>query len=214
MAVDSGASGRLSWDRMYALRRAVRARFPDPLRLPRVRRPESLIAARLAEGANLLDVGAGDGKLAEKLRREGRHVAHTAVDPAGPSALRSLDEAEGSFDAACLLEVVEHLSPDAGMALVRHTRAKLVPGGWLFLSTPNVFKPGQFHRDAAHRTAYCWEELGALLLAAGCELEGLYRVYNAPLLSRVLHLGLLWPLHRFLGVDCARSVMAAGRKGG
>lgn len=212
MALASGASGRPAWDRMYELRRETRRRFPDPMGLPRVRRPESLIAERLSEGATLLDVGAAGGALAEKLKAEGRTVVYTAVDPAGRSALRSLDEVEGPFEAACLLEVVEHLSPDEGMDLVRRTLTKLDPGGWLFLSTPNVFKPGQFHRDAEHRTAYCWEELGALLLAAGCELEGLYRVYNAPFLPRILHLGFLWPLHRFLGVDCARSVMAAGRK--
>ena len=209
---DGAGGGRPPWGRMYEARLRVRKRFPDPLGLPLVKRPETLLAARLRKGDRLLDVGAGDGSLGEKLRREGAEVAYVPMNPEGGAGVRSLEEAPGPFEAACLLEVVEHLSPDAGMDLLRKVRDRLGPGGLLILSTPNVFKPGQFLLDATHRTPYVAEELGALVEEAGFVLEGLFRVYNASLLARFAHIVLFRPLHRFLGVDFARSVMAVGRK--
>jgi 2-polyprenyl-3-methyl-5-hydroxy-6-metoxy-1,4-benzoquinol methylase len=211
--VEENGMARPAWKDMYAHRVAVRRRFPDPLGLPVVRRPESLLASRLPAGARLLDVGAGDGTLKGKLGAEGTPVDYVSVDPGGGADHSSLEEVEGVFDAASLLEVVEHLDPEGGFDLVREAVGRLKPGGLLFLSTPNVFKPGQFFKDVTHCTPYSWEELGALCTAAGTSLEGLYRVYNASLLSRFLHRGPLWPMHRFLGLDCARSVMAVGRKG-
>ncbi len=205
-------AGRPSWDRMMARRKDVRRRFPDPLRLPLTRRPEALIASRLPGSVRLLDVGAGDGSLEGKLRAEGAEVDYTGVDPLGTATVRALDEARGPFGAACLLEVIEHLEPDEGADLLRAVREKLAPGSPVFLSTPNVFKPGQFERDATHKTPYAWEELGALVLVAGFELEGLFRVYNAPWVSRLAHLVVFRWLHRFLQIDCARSVMAVGRR--
>ncbi|MHC5036305.1 MAG: class I SAM-dependent methyltransferase [Planctomycetota bacterium] len=197
---------------MYEHRIRVRRRFPDPLGLPLVKRPETLIAAHLQPGAKVIDVGAGDASLRTKLRDAGAHVEYTAVDPEGGGDFRSLKEVRGEFDAALILEVLEHLDPNEGMNLLRDTLQRLRPRGRLFLSTPNVFKPGQYNRDATHCTPYSWEELGALCLAEGLELEALVRVYNAPALSRFLHLTLLQPLHRLLGVDFARSVMAVGQK--
>lgn len=199
---------------MMAFRREVRRRFPRPLGLPLVKRPESLLAAYLPPGTRLLDVGAGEGGLEGKLEREGAPADVVTVDPGGGAHHLDLDTITERFGAAALLDVVEHLDPDAGFDLLARVRARLEPGGLLFLSTPNVFKPGQFLLDATHRTPYSFEELGALVLSSGFTLEGLWRVYNAPAFSRVLHLGPLWPLHRFLGVDCARSVMAVGRKTG
>ena len=128
-------------------------------------------------------------------------------------SLPTLGETDGAFDAAFLLEVVEHLDPDGAVDLLREVRNRLTEGGLLFLSTPNIFKPGQFLKDVTHKTPYAWDELGALCIASGFELVSLHRVYNAPVLSRWFHLILLWPLHRFLEVDVARSVMAVGRKG-
>ncbi|MHC4601504.1 MAG: class I SAM-dependent methyltransferase [Planctomycetota bacterium] len=206
-------AGRPSWKEMYTLRREVRRRFPDPFALPLVKRPEGLIASHLKPGARGVDVGAGDASLGEKLRGERADVAYLSVDPGGGADFTSLREADGTFDAAFLLEVVEHIDPDEAVDLLREVHGRLNPGGLLFLSTPNVFKPGQYLRDATHKTPYAWDELGALCIASGFALASLHRVFNAPALSRFLHLTLTWPLHRFLGVDCARSVMAVWRRG-
>ena len=33
------------------------------------------------------------------------------------------------------------------------------------ISTPNIFNPGRFWRDATHKVAYCYDELAGVLLA-------------------------------------------------
>jgi SAM-dependent methyltransferase len=207
------SSGRPSWETMYALRGKVRDRFPDPLGLPRVPRPEALAARAVPQGARVVDVGAGDRSLREKLAKEGLRAECVSVDPGGGADFASVADAKGPFDAALLFEVVEHLDPDAGIALVRSVRELLKPGGVLLVSTPNVFKPAQFLLDATHRTPYAWDELGALCLAADFELEGLFRVYDASLAKRLRDF-LLAPLRRSFGIDAARSVIALARKPG
>lgn len=209
---DPAAGGRPPWVKMYALRQEVRKRFRDPLGLPLARRPELVAASMIPQGSRVVDVGSGDGSMREKLSREGLSCDYTSVDPGGGADFESVAEAPGPFDAALLFEVLEHLGPDTGADLLRSIRDKVRPGGLLVVSVPNVFKPGQQIKDSTHLTPYPWDELGAVLAACGWHLEAMFRVYNAPMVSRFLHLRAFWLLHRFLEIDCARSVMAVGRK--
>ncbi len=50
------------------------------------------------------------------------------------------------------------------------------------MTTPNIFNPGRFWRDATHRVAYCYDELGGILLGLGFRVKEIYRTYNEPLL--------------------------------
>ena len=114
---------------------------------------------------------------------------------------------------ACF-EVIEHVSLEDGLELLDALRRRLRPGGRLVLTTPNVFVSGQFHRDATHRTAFAYDELGGALLAAGFAPEGLdlYRVYNDGLLGKLAHRVLFYPWHRALGVDFAPSIAAVASR--
>ena len=95
----------------------------------------------------------------------------------------------------------------------------MAPEGALVVSTPNVFCPGRFLRDATHVTPYAWDELGGALLLAGFEVEGLYRVVpgsfsrriGKSLIARAIHdlsdrRTLIAPLGRGLGIDHAPSI--------
>jgi SAM-dependent methyltransferase len=69
-----------------------------------------------APPARVLEVGAGDGSLAETLREAGYEVV--AIDPAGAASdrvvqlhLHELDEADGSFDAAVAVVSLHHVEP-------------------------------------------------------------------------------------------------------
>jgi len=67
-----------------------------------------------APPARVLEVGAGDGALAEALRESGYEVV--AIDPAGGPAveqvhLHELDEPDGSFDAAVAVLSLHHVEP-------------------------------------------------------------------------------------------------------
>lgn len=72
-------------------------------------------AALPAPGARVLEVGAGDGELADALRHDGHDVL--AIDPASRSpsvravALHELVEPAGSFDAAVAVVSLHHVEP-------------------------------------------------------------------------------------------------------
>jgi SAM-dependent methyltransferase len=99
----------------------------------------------LAAGSRVLDLGAGDGRLATALADAGHHV--TAVEPFRPIRAsgrltvlrRSVGEVElpeQSFDAAVLWHVLEHL-PEP-LAALESVRRWLVPGGRLLVGVPNL----------------------------------------------------------------------------
>ncbi len=95
--------------------------------------------------SRVLDLGAGDGRLAVSLARSGHRV--TAVEPfrdvpaaPGLTVLReSLEEVtlpEQSFDAAVLWHVLEHLAEPR--AALERVRGWLVPGGRVLVGVPNL----------------------------------------------------------------------------
>lgn len=95
------------------------------------------------EGKRILDFGGGLGTMAAALRQRGADVS--IVEPYGLDylkargfkAFRSLEELPEAetFDGVTCLEVVEHL-PEPVVTL-RQLSARLAPGGWLFVTTPN-----------------------------------------------------------------------------
>ena len=116
--------------------------------------PLNQIARLIPSGARVLDVGAGNGILAQLLSAVQKNVVIDAVEP-DPEAIRlaqhhynaiyevSLEtyllnssEQIGMYDYIVLADVVEHLAnPES---VLRHLQLRLVKGGKICLSTPNV----------------------------------------------------------------------------
>ena len=198
------------WGDLYRRRREVEARYPTVFSLPRVRRAIRLATPRLRPGVRILEVGAGLHGRGRRLasRIEGATCVTVDPDPAGRPDFARVGEVAGEFDLVLALELIEHLPLDEGLDLLRQVRSRLAPGGIFLLSTPNVFCPGRFLRDATHVTPFAWDELGGALLLTGFELEGLYRVVPGSLLRRLRH-ALVAPIGRALGIDAAAPSIAA-----
>jgi len=109
-------------------------------------------ALNLVEGRDVLDVGCHAGQQAHYLAERGHRVQGVDIDDnlleiakrkyggpgvefAGTDGTR-LDFADGSFDCAILLEVLEHTEHPRG--LVREIHRVLKPGGHLVVSVPNA----------------------------------------------------------------------------
>jgi len=207
------------WDHLYRLRRQVRDRHRSIWTVPLAKRASDLARRALAGVASprALDVGANDRRLAEKLRLDHADVVYESVDP-DPEFEHDYSDIsqspESSYDMVACFEVIEHVSLEGAMELLDTLRRRLRPGGSIVITTPNIFVPGQFHRDATHRTAFAYDELGGALLAVGFEMESLelFRVYNDGLLGKLAHRVLFYPWHRTLGVDFALSIAAVARR--
>lgn len=202
----------VSWRELYRHRKTVAEHRPTVYGLPRIRRALRLAEPLLRPGLRILEVGPGadrrGARLAEGL--PGSSIVEVDPDPAatGPSRI---EDVAGPFDLALALEVVEHLPLDEAVALLDAIRERLAPGGALLLSTPNVYCPGRFLRDATHVTPFAYDELGGVLLMTGYEIEGIYRVVPGSVAKR-LGRRLLFPLFLALGIDHAPSVAAVARR--
>jgi SAM-dependent methyltransferase len=142
--------------------------------------------AGLAEGARVLDVGAGPGRLVTALTDAGYEAA--GIEPSRRSSAlahqagqrverRELHEhSDSGLDAAVMWHVLEHLDdPPAALATVR---AWLRPGGLLLVGVPNLASlqaeiagDAWLHYDAPrHRVHFTADGLRRLLVRSGFDV--------------------------------------------
>jgi 2-polyprenyl-3-methyl-5-hydroxy-6-metoxy-1,4-benzoquinol methylase len=198
-----------SWSRRYRHRREFERRHPSVFSFPLARNPSEVLFRHIRDGMRVLDVGSGPGKAGERIRSRfpSVEVRTVDVDPEAGADHRTIDDARGPFDRVVLFEVLEHLDLEESVRLLRGIRERLAEGGLLLATTPNVFHPSAFLRDATHRTPLSYGELAGLAASCGFEVREVRRIHNAPWAWRVLRRTIAEPLHRLLGIDYARSVM-------
>ena len=105
-----------------------------------------LVRRALPEGGRILEVGAGCGALALRLRQAGFDVVPTDLDPPHDWIHRlDLDDPEwtddtrGPFDMVVCVETLEHV--ENPRQVLRSIRSVLRPGDRLLVSTPNITHP-------------------------------------------------------------------------
>jgi 2-polyprenyl-3-methyl-5-hydroxy-6-metoxy-1,4-benzoquinol methylase len=105
-----------------------------------------LARAALPVGGRVLEVGAGCGALAVRLREAGFDVVPTDLDPPHDWIHRLdldnpewTDDTSGPFDMVVCVETLEHV--ENPRQVLRSIRALLRPGDRLLVSTPNVTHP-------------------------------------------------------------------------
>jgi len=202
-----------SWDLFYQYRKKIKKQFPLFWKLRVIKKPLEILKKEVGQGDSILDIGAGNIGIGEKIRKAlGINYKSMDVDRKQFHDYHSLDEIEESFDAILLFEVIEHLDLEEGVELIRKIYSLLAPGGKLFLTTPNLYHPHRYW-DCHHKTPYRYDELGGLLSATGFIPRHVYRIYNDAFLRRLFRIYFAAPLHRYLNVDFAPSIlMVAQRK--
>ena len=105
-----------------------------------------LARAALPDGGRILEVGAGCGALALRLRDAGFDVVPTDLDPPHDWILRLdvddpewTEETRGPFDMVMCVETLEHVENPRGV--LRSLRSRLREGDRLLVSTPNITHP-------------------------------------------------------------------------
>jgi 2-polyprenyl-3-methyl-5-hydroxy-6-metoxy-1,4-benzoquinol methylase len=206
----------LEWSEMVRFREQIQVRYPTQWNLPLAKRASRIIRQLLRPGVRILDVGAADRRMEQWIKKYEPDAVYKSldVDRSVTHDYYSLDDLDEEFDMITLLEVIEHLTLDDGITMLRQLRDALTEGGILVVSTPNIFNPHRFWLDATHRVAYSYAELGGILLAQGFVIDAMYRTFNAPLLEYWLRRVVLYPLHRIVNVDFAKSIVVVATNEG
>ncbi len=198
----------IDWGAFYRYRREVARRYPSVYRIGIRKKLLDVVAEELKDGETLLDVGAFDRGLEERLKKVCPGIVYRSmdVDMTMPHDYYSLDEIEERFHTIVMAEVVEHLEFEEAIRMLERLHGLLHPGGRLIVTTPNIHHPNMWMRDAQHITPYRFDVLGGALLLSGFSLKAIYRLYNDQFLRRLVRLYLMAPLHRWLDVDFAGTI--------
>jgi SAM-dependent methyltransferase len=170
----------------------------------------------LANDTRVLDAGCGEGVLvdefADRLRITGLDVSYSS-DRVTRGSLTALPYADGEFDRALCLDVLEHLSFDEQPRAVAELFRVLRPGGRLLVSVPNLahlqsrvqfLLRGRLIRTASelkHPGDRPAGEYIAIATRAGFSLEERSGIFpTVPILTRIIRRNprALLPLHRLL----------------
>jgi len=204
-----------SWSKLYEYRNKIHERYSEVWNLKILRKGLPLILGILREGERVLDIGASSRDLEGRLKCHYPNLIYKSmdVDKEGTHDFYNLETIQESFNVIFLFEVIEHLELEEGMKVLKRIHELLKEGGRVLITTPNVFNPGRFWRDATHKVAYCYDELGGILLANQFQVKAIYRTYNDAFLYYILRVYLMAPLHRYLGIDFAKSILVLAEKG-
>ena len=204
----------ISWSKLFDYRDKIHQKYPEVWDLKILRKRFPLMVENIRDGEKILDIGASDRNLEGRLKRHYPNLIYKSMDVDREQShdFYSLDEIQESFDVVFLFEVIEHLGLEEGVQLLKRAYDLLDEGGRLILTTPNVFNPSRFWRDATHKVAYCYDELGGLLLAQGFQIKAMYRTYSDAFHRYLFRLYVMAPLHRYLGVDFAKSILVIAEK--
>jgi SAM-dependent methyltransferase len=203
-----------SWSKLFEYRDRIHQLYPDIWDLKILRKRFPLMVKMMKDSEKVLDIGASNRNLQERLKRHFPHLVYKSMDIDREQFhdFYSIEEIKESFDVVFLFEVIEHLGLEEGVRLLEKIYGLLNERGRLMMTTPNVFNPSRFWRDATHKVAYCYDELGGLLLSRGFRIKGMYRTYSDALHRYLFRLYVMAPLHHYLGIDFAKSILIIAEK--
>ncbi len=204
----------MQWGEQFRWREKVHERYPEIWDLKIVRKRLPFVLKYLKDGEAVLEIGAFDRSLGERLKNDRPTIIYKSldIDPTYRHDYDSLDQVQERFDLILLFELIEHLEGSAGREMVRKIHGILRPGGRVIVTTPNVYTPGQYWKDASHVTPYHYEELGGLFFSQGFDVVEICRLFNEAAIPYAAKVYLLAPLFKFLGIDFAKSILLAARK--
>jgi len=204
----------ISWSQLFKYRDQIHQDYPEIWDIKILRKRFPLMLKVIRDGEKVLDIGAYHRNLEKRLKKHFPNLIYKSMDVDREEFhdFYSLEEIQEHFDVIFLFEVIEHLDLGEGVRLIGKIFDLLNQGGRLILTTPNIFNPSRFWRDATHRVAYCYDELGGLLLAQGFHIKAFYRTYNDAFHKYFFRVYIMTTLHRYLGIDYAKSILILAEK--
>jgi SAM-dependent methyltransferase len=181
---------------------------------------EQAILDHVSGAKRLLDIGAGDLRVKNRLQRAGFAGSYETVDRSieAPHEYNDLADAPtGIFDAVLILEVIEHIKLDDFDMFIDGVLRVLAPGGRIAISTPNSAFISTVWADAIeHRHPYPALDLAAYLQIRGAQTHQIYRINWAapsdPLAEKIRRQVARVVMRGLLRVDYCRGILLLGAK--
>lgn|SRR5258708_10128667 len=179
---------------------------------------EHLYLNAISRSSSLLDVGAGDLRIREKFKKAGYAGEYHTQDISDeyPHTYRTLDGINRMYEAVLCLDVLEHLSLDAGLELIDKMVALLTSNGVLVLQTANArCANNPLSWDMTHLHLYNIYDLWAYLTAAGLQVHGYRILFAARTWSPIHHVRSLVSrvvATQYLGMDYAHNICLIARR--
>lgn len=207
-------AGLQSWSKLYECRQRVKAAHPSIWRLPVVKKELDRLLPLAESHKRVLEIGAGDRRFGRRMTAALPDLYYKSmdIDRETEQDYYSLDDLDETFDFIYAFELIEHLTPDDGLDLLRHAHRLLRPEGVLLLGTPNLYHPHRYFGDITHKTPYKYAELGGLMVMAGFKVPRFFRIYNDAFLRRTFRLNIGVWLHRYLDIDFAHTILAEAER--
>ena len=203
-----------SWRKLFEYRDIVHQRYHKIWDIKILRKRFRLIIEVIQDEDKILDIGASNRNFEHRIKEHFTKVIYKSmdVDRSQYHDFYSLDEIDETFDVILLIEVIEHMELEEGLKMLTRIHTLLKEKGCLIITTPNIFNPSQFWRDSTHKVAYCYDELGGILLEKGFEIKSIYRTYNDALHKFFFRVYIMAALHRYLGIDFTKSIVIVAQK--
>ncbi len=205
----------IDWTIVNRAKRLAKDQLEQPiLKFPIVSDSRKPICDFLKPGMRVLEVGAHQRELKGYLERSvGWSLDYKSmdIDRTFEHDFYTLEEIAGKYEAIVCYEVVEHMSPGMVLTLFRKAYELLVPGGRLFVSTPNVHHPIAFWGDSTHITPFRLRHVAGWMGTAGFKRFWGYRIVQMTWKKRIRicrYRGLL----RLLNLDFAPGILVIGEK--
>lgn len=205
---------KTEWSSLFSYRDKIHKKYPEVWDIPLIKKRSHLLRGVLRDGMTLLDIGAGMKGMKTEIAGLGIKLTYKSmdVDRGNQHDYYDVESIEERFDAIIMFEVIEHVSLQEGLDLMKKLYSIMNEKGIIILSTPNIFNPSRFMRDATHQTFFAYDELCGLLNIAGYQIKNIYRSYNDAFHRYFLKVYLIGWLFRFLGIDYAYSIFVVGEK--
>ena len=204
-----------SWSALYKTRREIQRQFPDFWDLAVRKKHIEIVLDEVRGGDSILDIGSSTRELRQRLVDAcGRTVSYKSmdIDRETKQDFYSIDDIKEKFNVVFLFEVIEHLSFEDGLQLLSSIHDLLLPGGKLILTTPNAFHPNRYW-EYSHKVTYRYDEIGGILISLGFKVKSIFRIYNDAFFRRLFRLWVAAPLHKYLCVDFAKSILVVAARG-
>ncbi|HOE26589.1 MAG: methyltransferase domain-containing protein [Candidatus Aureabacteria bacterium] len=205
---------KTSWSTLYKTRREIQSKFPDFWDLGVRKKHLEVVLEEIRDGDSILDIGSSTRELRQRLMDVcGYRLSYKSmdIDRETKQDFYSLDEIKERFNVVFLFEVIEHLSFEDGVQLLSAIHELLLPGGKLILTTPNAFHPNRLW-EYSHKVTYRYDEIGGILISLGFKVKKIFRIYNDAFFRRLFRIWVAAPLHKYLCVDFAKSILVVAER--